>query len=63
MYLDAKENGPSSHFAVHPQVDGGLLHTLESTGLSRPSSFLHRWAPFQPMHWMMGSGPKASFLL
>ena len=41
----------------------GIYTPTASTGLSRLSSFLHRWAPFQPMHWMMGSGPKASFLL
>lgn len=45
------------------QLMGGFYTPTEGTGVSRPSSFPPRWAPFQPMHWMMGSGPRASFLL
>lgn len=39
---------------------GRLLggHTSEQT-----PALLRRWAPFQPTHWMMDSGPRASSLL
>lgn len=43
-------------------VAGRPLRTCGEHRSKQAPAFLHRWAPFQPTHWMMGSGPRASFL-